>query len=576
MERRPRLIVLQPDPEVLATWTESIEAGGHMRVAGVRDPVGVFDLLADTQHQCAGLLLPWPDRDFDPTEFFALMKRANVPEPPIVLAYAPEWPREVAITASRLGVHGFLTAPLSLHDLITEVLTHRRTRRTPSSVRLLGESAATDSVNWRGRMLTLASNVPRQTEGRFEKQLEAVMELLDVQCQGAVTMPVAEALLFYARRDQAQLDLALGDSDAVSLEFVRALHRAVEKHLGSAAEGRAGEARMARMLEGVLQQTSAREGGNKVSSNFLQLRELAGMLFEGGESDREALKDFRTLLGRMLDVMPKFLGAVDAPRLIQIAGQVKGSLSEQFALDCARLSLLAWVLKHRNAGSASSGIDYEELRSIAGMLGGGTGEVDIASRLRTMGQHLAEQADFDPGQLPDLAAFQSMFSDLTNRADPETLRRMGVDPDQLDRSMAALQTVRDAAGPDAKQGGQQRRPPAAKLLGRLALELGLPAAELVKLDGPGLLDRLPTLELGSGLSGGAVARVRMMTLLAAEAGPGSVAHSLVEAFARKYRKNQAMLAALCSALEQTGQDGALGVLQQSMGTEGLARAGNGG
>ncbi len=182
LERRPRLIVLQPDLSVLQTWTEHIESGGHMAVAGVGDPVGVFDLLADTSRQCAGLLLPWPDPDFDPTEFFALMKRANVPEPPIVLGFAPEWSREVALSASRLGVHGFLTAPLRLNDLINEVLTYRRTRQTPSSVRLLGASGAMDDARWRGRMLELASNVPRQGAGRFEKQVEAVVDVLDVQC----------------------------------------------------------------------------------------------------------------------------------------------------------------------------------------------------------------------------------------------------------------------------------------------------------------------------------------------------------------------------------------------------------
>jgi len=378
-------------------------------------------------------------------------------------------------------------------------------------------------------------------------------------------MPIAEALLFYARRDQAQLDLALADSEAVSLDFVRSLYKAVEAHMGRAAEGRAGEARLVRMFEAVLQHVHQREGGSRVSADFLQLRQLAGVVVAGGLEDTEALEDFRTLLGRMLDVTRTFIVAVDIPRLIRLAGQVREALSEQYALDCARLSLLAWVLKHRKDGAASGGVDYDELRSIASILGGADStEVDVARRLRSMGEHLAEQDDFDAGELPDLLAFQSMFNDLTNRADPATLAEMGLDPEQLDRSMAALESMRDAAGPKPASGGR-RRPPAAQLLGRLAAELGLPAAQLVAFDTPDLLDRLPEVELPGGLSGGATARVRMMCLLVGEAKGQPVTRTLLDAFARKYSKNRGMLGALGVALRRTGNQDAASVLDSLMG-----------
>ncbi len=179
-----------------------------------------------------------------------------------------------------------------------------------------------------------------------------------------------------------------------------------------------------------------------------------------------------------------------------------------------------------------------------------------------MGEHLVEQNEFDASELPDLVEFQSLFSDITNRADPEMLAEMGIDIAQLDRSMAVLEVVSEAAGPRAGQAGR-KRPPAGKLLAHLAVELGLPETQLTELDAPGLLDRLPKIDLeGGGLNGGAVARVRMMTLLVSEARGRPVVRAMLGAFARKYRNNAAMMDALRSALVQTGQSEARRALNE--------------
>lgn len=557
----PRLVLLQPDPDARKTWVTTLSDGGHLEVEGASDPVELLEHLSNTERPLAGLLLPWPDHAFDPTEFFALIRKADVPDPPFVLALAPDWPKTIAARASRLGVHAFLTPPLMLRDVVTDLVSLRRTGRSASAAKHLGRSGV-DDPGWRARMVSLASTVPRAgAKKKWEKRINKLLAALDADNGKPLDLGTVEALVLFARGDQRQLDMGLMGNDEVSLEQLEQLYQVVEKTAGASASSPGAQARIVRIVEAVVAQVARRDNLAGASEGFRKLRESGSILLthtrdEATDEQSTDLSTFRFRLSQALEVALECLKPLRPPRLRRIAAHVVRSTNEERAMDYARLMVLAALLKKKRQGDDDDEqeVDYDVLAGVSGVLGvKGHEEADIADRLRTLSDELEGQGDPTGAELPNFSSFQAMFCDLAARADPAVLAKMGLDSRALERSLSAM------APPPAAESTTEVavKPSSMSLLGRLSTELGISMELLERFDSPDLIERLPRIKLdGITLASGALARVRLVALLIHECEDPQESMVLMDAFTTKYVRRADMLGAIVQTLKSVGSPGA--------------------
>ncbi|MBU0553257.1 hypothetical protein KJ940_17435 [Myxococcota bacterium] len=589
-ENLPQILILQPEDALIEHWTRILSAGDHLEVLVARNPEDVFSALGAREARVAAFLLPWPGPEFDPSDFFMALRSANLPQSPCVMALSREWTGEIAARASRIGVHSFLNVPLKLEEVITELIAIRKVGSSPSAARLFGEEGGVDPT-WRKRMLWLASNIKREGVSAWERRVRKMLVRLDRACNGEIPSQTAEMLLLFAQRDHRQLDMMLGDLEyELTFDDLKRLYTIAESIAGKGTAIAGNEVRLVRLLEGVVAFIQRRSQQRQFSERFNRLRELASIFLsqtrhvpDGSEPPER--KSFRLQLAETLEMDPDFLGFLEPERVKRIAAQIIRSSQEQKALDLARLTILAFILKYKDnpeaaqaaaeamgtrARSAAEGdaaqhgiTGLEHLKALSDVLGGRTqSEMEIAQRLQGLGMEIARE---NPGlsETPDLEVFQDLFDEYRRRGgaageegtgEEGVVDEAGLDSRAISRGLTALKVAEaqaaegafDAPAPDAPS----KR--ASSLLGRLADELGLPESALSVYDAPDLLDRLPEVDLDIDLGAGAQARVRLTALLIGEAQDEASADQLIEAFARRHREEKGMLAAMLQTLSRSG------------------------
>lgn len=576
-ENLPQILILQPEDAIIEHWRKILSAGGHLDVVVARTPDDAFGALSDPQAQISAFLLPWPGPDFDPSDFFMALRSANLPQSPCIMALSREWTGEIAARAARIGVHSFLSVPLKLEELITELIAIRKVGSSPSAARLFGEDSGVDP-SWRKRMLWLASNVKREGVSAWERRVRKMLRKLDRACNGEIPPQTAEMLLLFALRDHRQLDMMLSDLEYdLTFDDLKRLYDIAASVAGKGAAIAGNEVRIVRLLEGVVSFIQRRSQKRSFSERFTRLRELASIFLsqtrhvpDGTEPPER--KSFRLQLAETLEMDPDFLGFIEGERVKRIAAQILRANQEQKALDLARLTILAFILKYKDNleaaaiesatrklkpsdGGSHSITGLEHLKALSDVLGGRTQtEMEVTQRLRDLGQEITSTQS-KLSETPDLEAFQDLFNEYREKVGDETdaegeeavAEEAGIDSRAISRGLTALK-VAEAHAAEAEASSPQ----SSSLLGRLADELGLPESALSVYDAPDLLDRLPEVDLDIDLGAGAQARVRLTALLIAEAQDEAEADVLMSAFARRHQDEKSMLAAMLQTLSRSG------------------------
>ncbi len=559
LDSKPLIVVLQPEEAVLEHWTERLELGDHLKVFPARRPNDVFQILSDKEARVAAFLLPWPDPEFDPSEFFQSLRSAKLPQAPCVMALARSWEGEVAARAARIGVHSFLNTPLSIQEVLTELIAIRKVGSTPSAARLFGENKGSNP-GWRKRMMWLASNVKREGVSAWERRVRKMLEALDQADGGELCETTAEMLLLFAQRDHRQLDMMLSDLDyELSFDDLKKLYGVAEHFAGQGTAIAGNEARLIRLLEGVVAFIQRRSQARRFSEEFTRLREVATIflgetrVLPSGQEPPEQ-KNFRLLLANDLEVSSDFLLKIEPERLRRLAAQIVRATKEERALDLARMTILAFILKHRNERQArrESGDEknapagIEHLKALSEVLGGKSqSEIEVTARLKELGEEISRNPT-GLDETPELQAFQSMFNDFQQQFEDGDGGELGLDSRAISRGLTALKI--SEVQEDLEEEQQQV---SSSLLGRLSSELDLPKNLLDSYDTHDLLDRLPTVGLDVELSAGALARVRLSALLVIEAQSPEDEAELLSAFARSHQEEQSMLAAFIQTLSRS-------------------------
>jgi hypothetical protein len=285
-------------------------------------------------------------------------------------------------------------------------------------------------------------------------------------------------------------------------------------------------------IEELLEIARLRRRGDGWTANYSDLKAGATDVLLGRLSlESPAAKGYRDRLCAWLGIDPEMLGLVDNDRLRRIASRVVKEPDEQNAMDFARLSLLAHLLKIKRIVMAGQGLEAY-LRSMGGLLGDAASTADLREKARA----LAEGHEIHPDDVPMFAEFGSLFSVIEGGA-----AQADFDPTALNLLRASLCTVADVPlpAPGAALRSPQRatRTPApanrttpspgaaapaiagkheagARLLPRLAQELGLSAGFFNHVDEGALLtrlDRRPLMDVQ--LPPAALARLRVIALL---------------------------------------------------------------
>ena len=579
-QSRPVLLVIQPEASIRQEIEKALSLGGHTAVVGVEGADHALHLLADGINGLAALLVPWPLPD-DGIQRLLDGLAILAPKPrPVVLIYGTGYSAHDLHDLAENGANALIATPPRLGEVVRELVALRQTGDSPGHARLLAAAAprpghhpsrSARDPGWRDRMVRLATSTRSRTTEFRKNRLVALLTRMDELSGGRVSMSYIETLLLMARNDARQVE-ALIRADTLNRELIDQCFRLVEERMQFPGGLPAPRAVIVTALEELVEIARVRRRGDRWSANYSDLKAGATDIVMGRlRLESASAEGYRGRLCAWLGVDAHLLDGVDNDRLRRIASRVVKDPDETNALDFARLSLLAHTLKlERTRLAGTQVIEQSSLAALGDLLG----DEDDVSRLLACAAEFASDDDVHADDLPPFAEFGALFSKIEGAALAAAL-----EPVALHRLRASVATiagvpvpVRGAPLPKNVMPPAGREPPPAqgldknaRLLPRLAEELGLPAKFLAAHDEAGLLarlDRRPLLDVE--LPRAAVARLRVLALLLSDEF-GQRQLILQSSIINCYENRPESLDALGQILARAKAPEAFGALRRALG-----------
>jgi hypothetical protein len=384
-------------------------------------------------------------------------------------------------------------------------------------------------------MVRLAATTRSRSAEFRRNRLVALLGRLDEIAGGRLSMAYVEVLLLMARNDARQAE-SLIRAENLNRDTIDRLFTVVEERMQFPGGQPAPRAVIMHAIEELLELARLRRRGDGWTANYSDLKAGATDVLLGRLSlESPAAKGYRDRLCAWLGIDAEMLGLVDNDRLRRIASRVVKEPDEQNAMDFARLSLLAHLLKIKRIVMAGQGLEAY-LRSMGGLLGDAESAADLRERARA----LAENREIHPEDVPMFAEFASLFSVIEGAAsslgfDEASLSSLrssvataaGVTPPAPGRPLPASppepgahrESPRTTPAPTAAPPAPappRADPNAARLLPRLASDLGLAEGFFSHLHAHesrllAQLDRGPLLDIQ--LPPAVLARLRVLAVL---------------------------------------------------------------
>jgi hypothetical protein len=540
----PVLLVIHPDPVTRHHLKLTLSAGHHAHALCVESSDEALHLLADGINGLAVILVPW---DLPAEGAFRFLDGLNIlapkPRPAVIIVGGGQSPHELH-DLNDVGATSIIDAPAKLEDVARELVSLRQTGSSPGRTRLVtgavarpqGEPARiSKDPNWRDRMVRLAATTRSRSAEFRRNRLVALLGRLDEIAGGRLSMAYVEVLLLMARNDARQAE-SLIRAENLNRDTIDRLFTVVEERMQFPGGQPAPRAVIMHAIEELLELARLRRRGDGWTANYSDLKAGATDVLLGRLSlESPAAKGYRDRLCAWLGIDAEMLGLVDNDRLRRIASRVVKEPDEQNAMDFARLSLLAHLLKIKRIVMAGQGLEAY-LRSMGGLLGDAESAADLRERARA----LAENREIHPEDVPMFAEFASLFSVIEGAAsslgfDEASLSSLrssvataaGVTPPAPGRPLPASppepgahrESPRTTPAPTAAPPAPappRADPNAARLLPRLASDLGLAEGFFSHLHAHesrllAQLDRGPLLDIQ--LPPAVLARLRVLAVL---------------------------------------------------------------
>ncbi|MCK6575965.1 hypothetical protein L6V77_33340, partial [Myxococcota bacterium] len=436
----PVLLVIHPDPVTRHQLKLTLSAGHHAHALCVESADEALQLLADGISGLAAILVPW---DLPAEGAFRFLDGLNIlapkPRPAVIIVGGGQTPHELH-DLTEVGATSIIDAPVRLEDVARELVSLRQTGRSPGRTRLVtgavarpqGEPArVSKDPNWRDRMVRLAATTRSRSAEFRRNRLVALLGRLDEIAGGRLSMAYVEVLLLMARNDARQVE-SLIRAENLNRDTIDKLFFVVEERMQFPGGQPAPRAVIVHAVEELLEIARLRRRGDGWTANYSDLKAGATDVLLGRLSlESPASKGYRDRLCAWLGIDAEMLGLVDNDRLRRIASRVVKEPDEQNAMDFARLSLLAHLLKIKRIVMAGQGLEAY-LRSMGGLLG----DAESTAGLRERARALAENREIHPDDVPMFAEFSSLFSVIEGAAPS-----MGFDEDSLESLRAAVATA---------------------------------------------------------------------------------------------------------------------------------------
>jgi hypothetical protein len=537
----PVLVVIHPVATTRHQIKTALTAGHHTAAICVESADDALHLLADGINGLAAILLPWPLPD-DGVQHFLDGLNILAPKPrPAVLVHGTGYGPHDLSDMSECGATALIDTPPRLDEVVRELVSLRQTGTSPGRTRLVTGAVArpvgqarrvTKDPNWRDRMVRLATTTRSRSAEFRRNRLIALLGRLDELAGGRVSMAYIEALLLMARNDARQVE-SLIRADNLNRDLIDQFFAIVEERMQFPGGQPAPRAVIVHALEELVEIARLRRRGDNWTANYSDLKAGATDILLGRLSLEAAnAQGYRDRLCAWLGLENGFLVGVDNDRLRRIAARVVKDPDEGTAMDFARLSLLAHLLKIERIrlGTFEPKFDPANLNTLSSLLGDAEMAANLKRRAGAMGKSGA-----NPDDVPPFGEFTSLFSVIEGAA-----AQADFDPKALDCLRASLCTVADLPVPapgarlpappkpsttpaptggatpaPAPLAGSPGKPEAgARLLPRLAQELGLSAGFFNQVDESALLtrlDRRPLMDVQ--LPPAALARLRVIAVL---------------------------------------------------------------
>jgi hypothetical protein len=442
----PVLLVIHPDALTRHKVKLTLSAGHHAHALCVDSADEALHLLADGISGLAAILVPW---DLPAEGAFRFLDGLNIlapkPRPAVIIVGGGQSPHELH-DLNDVGATSIIDAPVRLEDVARELVALRQTGRSPGRTRLVtgavarpqGEPARiSKDPNWRDRMVHLAATTRSRSSDFRRNRLVALLGRLDELAGGRLSMAYVEVLLLMARNDARQVE-SLIRAENLNRDTIDRLFAVVEERMQFPGGQPAPRAVIVHAIEELLEIARLRRRGDGWTANYSDLKAGATDVLLGRLSlESPAAKGYRDRLCAWLGIDPEMLGLVDNDRLRRIASRVVKEPDEQNAMDFARLSLLAHLLKIKRIVMAGQGLEAY-LRSMGGLLGDAASTADLREKARA----LAEGHEIHPDDVPMFAEFGSLFSVIEGGASAA-----GFDEASLDTLRAAVATAAGVTPP---------------------------------------------------------------------------------------------------------------------------------
>ncbi len=592
----PVLLLIHPEALVRHQLKQALGLGRRIHVMTSESSDDALNLLADGISGLAAVLLPLTLPNDGVRQF---MDGLNIlaPKPrPAIMVYAHEpSPHELA-DMKEGGVTTIIDAPPALPEVVRELVSLRQSGKSPGRTRMetgaapraAGEDPrASRDPGWRDRMIRLASVTRSRTADFHNKRLQALLAKLDEMAGGRLSLPYVEAMLLMSRNDARQAEVLIR-SESLDRDLIDKLLTMVEERFQFPGGQAAPRAVIIHGLEDLLELARLRRRGDGWTPNYSDLKAGATDLMVGKLGlNTTAGKGYRDRLSAWLGVEAAFIDTVEPERLRRIAGRVVRDPDECDALDFARLSLLAFLLKQKRLQGAS--IDPTHLRALDGLLNGQGGDPSEAERLQSRVDDLAA-AGVSPEDLPFFDEFASLFSVIEGSAggvnfDTDALERIrqsvakvsnrgkAPPPPRSPAASAGNPLPTPAPAPPSSQATAAGPAPAAakpadsapRLLPRLAADLGLSDGFFTNIDESQILprlDRQPLLDVQ--LAPAVLARLRVLAAVLPSETSARM-RMLVRAAVAKYEDAPDALDGLLQLLTRMGASAAISEVRGAAG-----------
>ncbi len=590
----PVFLVVHADNQARLAAKRALEQGQRAQVVVVASPEAALELLAGGISGLAAVLLATELPDFGARAFLDGMNILAPKPRPFVLVFGPNADADALADLVEAGANALIESPVSLRQVVSELVALKQTGHSPGSdalnngadQRAEGERRrAAGDPNWRDRMIRLASTT-RSKNGDFRKnRLMALLAQLDGLAEGRLTQDEADALLAMARNDARTVEQTIS-SAKLDRDRLDKMFSITEDRLRFPGGQPAPRAVIVHALEDLCELARRSRRGERWSGAFDDLRagatDLVTRKAAGGVLER-----YRDRLAQWLSVDVAFLDLVEGDRLQRIAARVVKEPDEFRALDFARLSLLAFLLRQKRL--LMDGEHAEVCAdALSHLLRGSAANPDEGqARLGQAASSLSEAGELDADDLPPFGEFDSLFAVLDSALQPGSerlaeaklaLRRLKAAGGSVlaARTAAATASARAAAAEAHEQSAAAPAPRPAgsaihnRLLPRLAADLGLWSAFFDSFDEREVLGQLDRGSLNDVvLAPPTLARVRVLAVVLGMEMESPLRSMLESTLSQRYAEQPEALDGLMQLLARSGSPLARAAMRGALGMPGV-------